>query len=39
VDEAPPPFATKLAVDSPGAPGRTGAAQMYQKWSARWQEF
>ena len=37
--EAPPPFSTTLAVDSPGAPGRAGAAALYAKWSSRWQEF
>ncbi len=37
--EVMPPFATKLAVDSPGAPGRAGAEALYQKWAAKWQEF
>ncbi len=34
-----PAFYTKLAVDSPGAPGRAGAEVLYEKWAARWQEF
>ncbi|HLZ68588.1 MAG TPA: hypothetical protein VKV26_01640 [Dehalococcoidia bacterium] len=37
--EFAPAFATKLAVDSAGAPGRAGAEALYQKWAARWQEF
>ncbi|GEM_PF-2232906 len=34
-----PEFATRLAVESPGAPGRAGAEALYNKWAARWQEF
>jgi len=34
-----PMFATRLAVNSPGAPGLAGAEALYNKWSARWQEF
>jgi hypothetical protein len=37
--EVMPPFASKLAIDSPGAPGRAGAEALYQKWAAKWQEF
>jgi hypothetical protein len=37
--EFAPAFATRLAVDSPGAPGRAGAEALYKKWAARWQEF
>ncbi len=37
--EIVPPFASKLAVDSPGAPGRAGAEALYQKWASKWQEF
>lgn len=37
--EFAPEFATRLAVDSPGAPGRAGAEALYNKWAARWQEF
>lgn len=38
-DERPPAFATRLPVDSPGAPGRDGAEALYAKWADRWQEF
>ena len=34
-----PEFETRLAVDSPGAPGRAGAEALYKKWASRWQEF
>jgi hypothetical protein len=37
--EPAPEFATRLAVDSPGAPGRAGAEALYKKWAAKWQEF
>ncbi len=37
--EPAPEFSTRLAVDSPGAPGRAGAEALYQKWAAKWQEF
>lgn len=39
VDAIAPDFSTRLAVDSPGAPGMAGAEALYQKWAARWQEF
>jgi hypothetical protein len=37
--DLPPAFETRLAVESPGAPGLDGAAALYSKWAARWQEF
>lgn len=39
VAEQRPAFATRLAVDSPGGPGRAGAEALYTKWADRWQEF
>jgi len=38
-EETVPAFSTRLAVDSPGAPGRAGAEALYNKWASRWQEF
>jgi hypothetical protein len=37
--EIAPAFETRLAVESPGSPGRAGAEALYQRWAARWQEF
>lgn len=37
--EPVPEFSTRLAIESPGAPGREGAEALYKKWASKWQEF
>jgi hypothetical protein len=37
--EPVPEFTTRLAVESPGAPGMAGAEALYRKWADKWQEF